>query len=98
MQSESLTIEDPEFQTVVEQLSDRLGRTDYVENVNSPFTGDAPVSADGHSALVEFEITGDDLEARDRIEPSQEVIDGVAATNPDFRVEQFGERRARTRS
>jgi uncharacterized membrane protein YdfJ with MMPL/SSD domain len=52
--------------------------------------GKAPVSADGHSALVDFEITGDDLEGRDRLGGAENAIDAVAAQHPDLRVEQFG--------
>ena len=48
------------------------------------------MSADGHSALVDFEITGDDLEGRDRLGARRDAIDAVAAQHPDLRVEQFG--------
>ena len=45
----------------------------------SPLTGGAPVSADGHSALVDFEITGDDLRATDRLDPSRGAVAAVKA-------------------
>ena len=73
-----------------EQATRQLSQTQYVRNVMSPLTGDAPVSVDQHSALVQFDITGDDLEARDRLEPAEETISAVAADHPDLRVEQFG--------
>ena len=56
----------------------------------SPLTGDAPVSADGRSALIDFEITGDSLEAADRLGPAQDVVAAVQADHPGLRVEQFG--------
>ena len=56
----------------------------------TPLGGPAPISADRHSALVEFEVTGDDLEAQDRIAPSQDVVESVQAEHPDLIVEQFG--------
>ena len=37
----------------------RLSQLRYVENVESPLTGDGEVSPDGHAALVHFEIAGD---------------------------------------
>jgi uncharacterized membrane protein YdfJ with MMPL/SSD domain len=90
VQSEQLTIDDPEFQATIEQTAGRLSQAKDVVNVQSPLGGDAPVSADRHSALVEFDITGDALEARDRLGPSGDAIDAVQAQHPDLRVEQFG--------
>jgi RND superfamily putative drug exporter len=90
VQSQTLTIRDPEFRSAVEQASSELSKTQDVENVVTPITGDAPVSADGHSALVQFEITGDDLEARDRLDPANDVVASVQDQHPQLRVEQFG--------
>ena len=42
--------------------------------------------------MVEFEITGDSLEAAKRLEPAEEAVDAVKREHPDLRVEQFGER------
>jgi uncharacterized membrane protein YdfJ with MMPL/SSD domain len=90
IQSKTLTIKDPEFRSAIEQSTARLSKTKDVVNVKSPLSGDAPVSADQHSALVEFEITGDDLEAQDRIDPSQDAVESVQAQHPNLIVEQFG--------
>ena len=57
---------------------------------NRRSTAVRPVSADQHSALVEFEITGDDLEAQDRLGPSEDAIEAVQAEHPELLVEQFG--------
>ena len=59
VQSDELTVADPEFRGAVEDVVDRLSGVPYVENVASPLTGDSEVSADGHAALVQFEIAGD---------------------------------------
>ena len=91
LQSKTLTIKDPEFRTAIDQASDRLARAKYVVNVKSPLSGGGSVSADGHTALIDFEITGDDLEAADRIDPSVEAIDSVQAIHDDLTVEQFGD-------
>jgi uncharacterized membrane protein YdfJ with MMPL/SSD domain len=90
VQSDSLTIQDPRFRSAVTQTSDELSKAKYVQNVESPIGGDAPVSADGHAALVQFEITGDDLEAADRLDSSKAVVASVQGDHPDLRVEQFG--------
>src|SRR3954471_7486646 len=90
VQSDSLTIQDPRFRSAVTQASDELSKAQYVVNVKSPIGGDAPVSADGHSALVQFQITGDDVEAADRLDSSKAVVTSVQDDHPDLRVEQFG--------
>src|SRR5215211_8037709 len=68
VQSDKLTVRDPEFRTAVAEVTGRLSQVKYVENVKSPLTGDSDVSADGHAALVNFEIAGDSLEAKDRVD------------------------------
>jgi uncharacterized membrane protein YdfJ with MMPL/SSD domain len=90
VQSDTLTINDPRFRSAIVQASSELSRAKYVENVQSPIGGNAPVSADGHSALIQFEITGDDLEAEDRLDPSKDVVASVQDQHPDLRVEQLG--------
>ena len=77
VQSQKLTIGDPEFRTTIEQATSRLARAEHVENVKSPLTGAAAVSSDRHSALVEFDVTGDALEAADRLDPSSAVVTAV---------------------
>jgi uncharacterized membrane protein YdfJ with MMPL/SSD domain len=90
VQSQTLTIDDPRVRSAIVQASTELSRTKDVRNVKSPLAGDAPVSADGHSALVQFQITGDDLEARDRLGPAKDVVASVQDQHPGLRVEQFG--------
>jgi uncharacterized membrane protein YdfJ with MMPL/SSD domain len=92
IQSENLTIDDPEFQAAMEQTSRELTGAKYVVNVESPLEGEGSgsVSADGHTVLIDFEITGDDLEAADRLTPAEDAIAAVKAEHPDLLVEQFG--------
>jgi uncharacterized membrane protein YdfJ with MMPL/SSD domain len=90
VQSDSLTVRDPEFQAAVQQATDELSGAQYVENVESPIDGGGSVSQDGHTALVNFEITGDDLEARDRLGPAEDAVAAVKADHPDLFVDQFG--------
>ena len=90
IQSQTLTIKDPEFKAVINELADKLSSAQYVVNVKTPFTGGGLVSKDGRSALVDFEITGDSLEAADRIDPSKTAIQTVQDQHPNLLVEQFG--------
>src|SRR5688500_17633437 len=90
IQSDKLTVEDPEFRAAVEDVTGRLSQIQYVENVRSPLTGDSEVSADGHAALVGFEIRGDSIEARERVVPALAAVAAVQADHPSLDVEQFG--------
>jgi len=90
VQSKQLTIADPEFRAAIQQTADRLTQAKDVVNVKSPLGGNAPVSVDRHSALVEFQITGDAQEAKDRLGPSGDAIAAVQAQHPELRVERFG--------
>jgi RND superfamily putative drug exporter len=90
IQDETLTIRDPQFQQAVEEVSARLRRADHVVNVESPLDQRSLVSIDGHTALVSFEITGNDEEAKDRLGPAEDAIDAVQARHPGMQVEQFG--------
>jgi uncharacterized membrane protein YdfJ with MMPL/SSD domain len=90
VQSDKLTVKDPEFQVAVEDVTGRLSQVQYVKNVQSPLTGDSEVSADGHAALVSFEIAGDSTQASDRVDPTLAAVSAVQAKHPAFDIEQFG--------
>ncbi len=90
IQSDEFTVRDPEFRAVVEDVTGRLAELRYVANVKSPLTGDGEVSADGHAALVGFEIRGDSTEAKQRVDPSLAAVAAVQAGHANFDIEQFG--------
>jgi uncharacterized membrane protein YdfJ with MMPL/SSD domain len=90
VQSDELTVEDPEFQAAVEDVAGRVSQVRYVENVQSPLTQGGEVSADGHAALVQFEIAGDTTEAGDRVAPTLDAVAAAQADHPDLAIEQFG--------
>ena len=91
IQSESLTFKDPEFAAAIEQTVEELSGAQYVQNVTSPLDGEGSVSEDGRTVLVDFEITGDDLEARDRLVPAENAVAAVKTDHPDLLIEQFGD-------
>jgi uncharacterized membrane protein YdfJ with MMPL/SSD domain len=90
VQSNTLTVDDPEFRAAVEDVTARVSQVEYVRNVESPLTGDGDVSADGHAALVGFEIEGDSTEAKDRVDPTLAATAAVQDDHPDLTIEQFG--------
>jgi uncharacterized membrane protein YdfJ with MMPL/SSD domain len=90
VQSDTLTVDDPEFRAAVEDVTGRLAQLRYVENVTSPLTGDGDVSADGHAALVNFEVAGELADAKERVDPSIAAVAAAQARHPDMDIAQFG--------
>ncbi len=90
LQSDELTVADPEFRGAIEDVVDRISAVRYVENVTSPLTGDSETSADGHAALVQFEIAGDSTETSDRVDPTLAAVAAAQRAHPDLDIEQFG--------
>src|SRR3954453_18434391 len=90
LQSDKLTVRDPEFRAAINDVTRRLARLRYVEHVRSPLGGHSEVSADGHAALVNFEITGDSNEARTRVDSSLAAVAAAQARHPALDIEQIG--------
>jgi uncharacterized membrane protein YdfJ with MMPL/SSD domain len=91
IQSDKSTIKDPPFQAAVEDVTNRLAKVPYVENVRSPLTGDSAVSGDGHAALVDFEIAGDSTLAADRVDATIAAVTAAQAAHPALDIEQLGD-------
>ena len=74
------------------QLAQRLNDVPHVEKVVSPFADGATgmVSRDGRSALLSFEIAGDDEQAGDRVDATLAATAAVQRAHPQLRVEQIG--------
>jgi uncharacterized membrane protein YdfJ with MMPL/SSD domain len=90
VQSDQLTVKDPRFRSALADVSRSLSRVKYVEHVRSPLNGGTDVSADGHAALVNFEIAGDSNEARDRVDASLAGVAAAQARHPALDIEEFG--------
>ena len=94
---DDLTAGQPPFQRTVEDVVDQLASTDNVVNVESPYSAgsEGAISADGHSALVTFEIPdpGDDSEVtvEDLVEAPLATVARLGETHPGIRIEQFGD-------
>ena len=90
LKSDTLTLDDSEFQAAVGDVTGRMSKLQYVEDVKSPLDGATEVTADRHAALVNFTIAGDSVEAKDRVDPSLAATAAVQAEHPDMVIEQFG--------
>ena len=90
VQSDRLTATDPPFEAAVDEATERLAGIATVKSVSSPAEGGGQVSADGHSALIEFQVSGDKDQAEERVDASLAATAATQANNPGVRVEQFG--------
>ena len=88
--SDELTTADPAFGAAVDDLTGRLADVRYVENVKNPLEAGGSITDDGHSALVQFDVAGDTLEAADRIDPAMAAVDAAGEANPDVTLSEFG--------
>jgi uncharacterized membrane protein YdfJ with MMPL/SSD domain len=93
IQSRSLRTSAPAFDAAVRAVVDALILQDAVTNIRSPLVAenDGQISADGRSALVEFQIRGDADLAVDEIDPILAAIAKVQAAHPQVFVGEFGD-------
>src|SRR4029453_4279 len=87
------TANDASFKAVVADAQHRLSAVPYTKNFDSPYApgNSDQISADGHSALIRFEIAGDETQPDDRVGATLDATDAAQAANPDFTVAQFGD-------
>ena len=86
IQSKQLDAADPRFQAAVADMTQRLRNTGGVANV-----GQAQVSADGHSALVTFDLPGDSDTAEKSVVGSLAAVAAAQKAHPHLRVEEMGD-------
>jgi RND superfamily putative drug exporter len=92
VQSRSLTVRDPAFRAAIRDVTGRLSALATVQHVRSPLLASAgEVSADGHSALVGFQITGKATNADKRVGASLKATAAAQRAHPDMRIEQAGD-------
>jgi uncharacterized membrane protein YdfJ with MMPL/SSD domain len=91
VQSEKLEAGDPEFDAAVADATRRLEAVPSVTEVSSPADGGGQVSADGHAALIEFTIPGDEKQAEAKVDASLAATAAAQRANLGLRIEQFGD-------
>ena len=86
------TADDPAFKAGVSDAMAAIQSTGQVENIVSPYDKAAggAISKDGRSALVTFDMKGDQDTAADRVQPVLDAVAGVQAKHKDLRVEETG--------
>jgi uncharacterized membrane protein YdfJ with MMPL/SSD domain len=81
----------PEYRQVVQSVVTSLEGTKHVRNVQSPYAEDnqGTLSEDGKSALVTFEMTGDNTE--DKVVAALNTVSKLDKQETGYRIEEFGD-------
>jgi uncharacterized membrane protein YdfJ with MMPL/SSD domain len=82
--------DDPEFRQTVQTVVAKLEDTRHVRSVESPYAegSQGTLSEDGKSALVRFELRGENVE--DKVNPALSAVAALDRQAPEFRIEEFG--------
>jgi uncharacterized membrane protein YdfJ with MMPL/SSD domain len=92
-QSTGSTVSSPQYREAVADVIRRLETVEHVQNVESPYGSRDPgaISADRRSALVKYELAGDDEQIPDRIDAPLNAVKDEAAQHPGLRIEPYGD-------
>src|SRR5213078_2572352 len=90
IQSQTLTANDPRFAVVVADVLRRLKANETTTNFTTPVQDTGLISADKHSALIDFDVAGDPDTAKDRVQPILDTTAAAQAAHSDFVIEEFG--------
>ncbi len=82
---------DRNFNAALTSVTDELTRQKSVADIRSPLTRDGPVSEDGHVALVQFTIKGDEEEAAEKVEPIAAAVEKAGTAHQGIAIGQFGD-------
>jgi uncharacterized membrane protein YdfJ with MMPL/SSD domain len=92
IQHPRLTIHSPAFRAVVRDVLGAVSPSAQVHNLRSPLAASnrSQVTHDGHTALVEWDMTGPQKAAEKRIDPLTSAVAGVAKAHSAFYVGEAG--------
>ncbi|MEV5319487.1 MMPL family transporter [Streptomyces sp. NPDC052687] len=80
---------DAEFRAAVDAVVRAVDGTGRVTDISSPYDTKT-ISADGRSALVQFDMRGDADTAGERVEPVLKAVEEVQRDHGALRIEQIG--------
>jgi anti-anti-sigma factor len=92
-QARGLTVDDTAFRAAVQDVVRRLSAFPTITDVKSPLAPEnrGQISRDQRSALVQFDILGDEETAKDRVDPILDAVAQLDRAHPRLRIEQFGD-------
>src|SRR5918995_1843791 len=81
---------DAQFRAAIDDTATKLQGTEHVKDVTSPLHrgNSGQLSPDGKSALVTFEVRGEQDAIETNVEPAQAAVASLQKANPELRVEQ----------
>jgi uncharacterized membrane protein YdfJ with MMPL/SSD domain len=91
IQSRTLKASDSQFKDAVADVSQRLHRVEGVIEIDSPYENGGSISKDGHSALVEFELKGDQEATKKTVVNTLAAVSGAAKAHPELRIDEAGD-------
>jgi uncharacterized membrane protein YdfJ with MMPL/SSD domain len=86
IQSKTLKASDSQFKDAVADVSQRLHRVEGVTDIEA-----GQVSKDGHSALVDFSLKGDQAATKKSVVNSLAAVEGAAKAHPEVRINEAGD-------
>src|SRR4051812_36438303 len=90
VRSDARTADAGEFRAAVGDVVSGVQATGRVTEVRDPY-GARLISADRHSALVQFSLTGDPATAHERVQPVLDAVARARVAHPALTIEQFGD-------
>jgi uncharacterized membrane protein YdfJ with MMPL/SSD domain len=90
---DGLTVKEPRFKAAIDATVSALGQTRGVTGIEDPLTRahSDNVSADGRSALIHFDLPGDEDAAKDVVEGPLDAVAQVARAHPAVTLGEFGD-------
>jgi uncharacterized membrane protein YdfJ with MMPL/SSD domain len=88
VQNAKLKVSAPAFQAAIHDVEAKLSKTGVVRNVTS---GSGQISPDRHSALVQFDIPGDEDQADKVVDRTVAATAAAQSAHPQFSIEQAGD-------
>ncbi len=90
---EGQTVDDAAFRAAIDDVEQSLAGEKHVANLSSPLDkgNEGQISADEHSALVTFEVLGDEDKGIERVDGPLAAVADAQEAHPDLRIEEFGE-------
>ncbi|MGZ4353444.1 MAG: MMPL family transporter [Gaiellaceae bacterium] len=92
VQSKTLTVRDAAFRAAIADVTRRLAGQHDVTRIVSPLAPGhmGQVSKDWRSALIEFDIRGEQSKAKDKVEPIMAAVAAAQKAHPSLYVGEFG--------
>jgi uncharacterized membrane protein YdfJ with MMPL/SSD domain len=86
IQSKRLKANDPQFKAALADVSQRLHKVEDVIDIEA-----GQVSKDGHSALVDFNLKGDQEATKKTVVNTLAAVEGAAKAHPQLRIDEAGD-------